>query len=166
MSNKIKGINSASDNNFNLIFPVLPNDINIDRTLTLNVYETLIPEISFTEDIENWQGWDFKHISGNMDFSTWTFGFDIDEDFHNWKKIFQWMIIINNNKDVAGADIEDYMVDASMYIKDNYDNTIMKLKYVNVFPLSLGSVTLNHRQGESYLSSMVTLSYTYFDLEN
>lgn len=164
MANKINGINLASGNNFQLSFPVIPGNDKIDRLLTLNVFETIIPDVTFSEDMQHWQGWDFKHITSNLDFAAWTFEFSIDENFENWKKIFNWMKFINNNRDKVGENINEYMVDASLSINDNYDNIIMELKFVNVFPTSLGTVTLSDKDGEQYLMTSVTLLYTYFDI--
>jgi len=160
----IEGLNLASGNNFQLIFPDMPGQETTNELFSLNIYETIIPEVSFAENITNWQGWDFKFVTSNMDFATWSFNFDINEKFENWKKIFKWMLVINNNKDKAGASLDEYAIDSSLYITDNYNNTILNLKMINTIPLSLGSVTISHRDGENYLSSVCTLSYSYFDL--
>jgi len=49
-------LNLASANNFQVIFPKLPNEEGVDRKLVLYAYGSVLPAVGFTESIESWQG--------------------------------------------------------------------------------------------------------------
>jgi hypothetical protein len=74
------------------------------------------------------------------------------------------LCFINNNKDIAGNAIENYGIDASLLLYDNYERIVMKLKFVSLFPLTLESVALTTRQGENYLESSCSFIYDYFEI--
>jgi hypothetical protein len=57
------------------------------------------------------------------------------------------------------------MVDSSILIKNNYNNPVLSINYKNMFPLSLGTVTLENRNGENFLESSCSLVYDYYEVE-
>jgi hypothetical protein len=165
MTKTLNNLNLASANNYQLIIPKLPADIDIDRSFVLNIYETVIPAISFGENIISWQGFRHKAITEALNFEPWETRFIIDEQFDNWYKLYTWLTFINNNKDKAGDAIANYAIDASLLIYDNYQRPVMKIKFVSLIPLNLAGATLTHRQGETFLESSCTFVYDYFDVD-
>lgn len=158
-------INLASENSFQLVFPKLPHQDVIDREFVLHIYQTVLPGLSFDREDRNWQGFVVPTVSGNLSFEEWTTAFDVDEEFRNWRSVFEWMKHINNNKDKAGEDFKKYIVDADMFVYDNYERLVVKALFRNLFPISLGGVTFSTREGEQYLTTEVTFAYTYFEFQ-
>lgn len=163
--NRNPNLNLATGNNFQLVFSQLPFDDETPKDFVLHVYETVLPGISFSEDIQSWQGWDLKSIVSNLNFNNWTINFDVDENFSNWIKIFDWMNHINNNKDKAGNSLKNYCIDSSLVIYDNYGKSILKFNFSNMFPLDLGDIILSYRQGDVYLTSTSTFVYTNYQID-
>ena len=163
MAKKI--LNLASENNFQLVFPKIPTETVVDRELVLNIYETVFPGVSFETNESHWQGWVLPAVLSNMRFEEWTVSFDIDEIFDNWKRLFDWMWYINNNKDKAGETLKNYAIDATLFVYDNYGNIVIKGIFTSLFPRTLDGVNLSTREGEKYLTSKVIFDYIYFELE-
>ncbi len=61
-------LNLASANNFQVIFPKLPNELEVDRKLVLYAYGSILPAVSFAEGTMNWQGWEIKTITSNLQY--------------------------------------------------------------------------------------------------
>ncbi len=158
-------LNTASENNFRLIFPKLPHEDKVDRNLSLHIYETILPGVSFDASIQNWQAFQFPFNIETLKFENWSVSFDVDEKFDNWKRLFKWFTYINNNKDKAGMTIKNFVIDSNLLIYDNYDNMILKCVFSYMFPINLSGVTLTIRQGEQYLTSKIDLVYAYFQLQ-
>ena len=153
--------NIASGNNFQLYFPVLPFStvLQDSKDLTLNLFNTIIPSMSFDSTPISWQGWDTKRADGNLIFTDFTFDFMVDESFKNWSILFDWMSKINNNKDRISGHPYGYTTDGFIMINDNFGKSVLKLKLINCFPMDLGAVTLSYREGETYLECNATISY-------
>ena len=53
-------------------------------------------------------------------------------------------------------------IDANLHIMDNFNNVIVSFRFANMFPNSLGEVTLSYQEGESFLTCSVEFLYDYF----
>lgn len=153
--------NMATGNNFQLYFPVLPfsSKLQDSKDLTLHLFNTIIPSMSFDSTPISWQGWDTKRADGNLIFTDFTFDFMLDEHFKNWQLLFEWMTFINNNKNKISTHPYEYTTDAFLMILDNYGKSVLKLKMINCFPMDLGTVTMSYREGETYIECSATISY-------
>lgn len=157
--------NSASDNSFQLVFPKLPHENELDREFILHIFQTTMPGVSFDKQELGWQGFSLPAIFSKLDFEEWNLNFNVDETLDNWKRLFKWMSFINNNRNIAGKKIEEYVIDANLIVYDNYENLVAKLMFANVFPISLSSANFSTREGKDYLTSQITFGYTYFDID-
>lgn len=159
-------INPASGNNFQLIFPVLPfsSDLFTSKQLILQLINTGIPGLSFDKNTSDWNGKHINSINSDLNFEELELTFLIDENFENWKILYDWLTKINNNKDIVGKDLNEYSIDASLIVYNHYNSQILSLSYYNIFPISLDKVTLSYRDGENYLECTSTFSYDYFEV--
>jgi len=155
-----------SGDNFKLIFPELPISDNLEdgKSLTLSIYNTIIPGMSFNEEDLDWQSFKSRGIFSNLEYDPLTATFMIDNKFKNWKILCKWLKHINNNKDVGGKLLNDYITDSSLIIYGNYGDTILTLEFPGMFIKSLGSINLNQREGEQFLECEATFLYDYFDI--
>lgn len=160
-------LNAASANNFQLVIPKLPHTESLDesREFILNVYGTILPGVSLDAEDHHWQGWASKRLDGKMNFTDVTMNFSVNEKFSNWITLFDWMSFINNNKDVMSGHPREYTVDAFLLILNNFGNTILRCKYVNLVPIDIDAVTLSFREGEPFLESGCTFTYDRFEIE-
>ena len=161
-------INPSSGNNFQLVFPTLPftSDLVYSKQLSLQLINTGIPDLSLNKDILNWNGKHINSIITDLSFGDLDITFLIDENFDNWKIIYDWIININNNQNITGKNLKEYTTDASLIVYNNFNKPILSLSFINVFPTNLGRVELSFRDGENFLECTATFSHDYFRILN
>lgn len=160
-------LNKAAATNFMLSFPVLPSQNSISATtpLVLNIFSAVIPSVSLSSEEKNWQNTKVKGSSTPMEFDQWLVNFVVDDYFYNWKLLFDWMSYINNNKDKMAEEAGNFKVDASLTLLNNYRDKIFNVKFVGIWPTTLGEVSMNQREGDISLESMINFNYDYFEVE-
>lgn len=154
-----------SPNSFALVLPKIPG-LGTGRydEIVLNVHTMNLP--SFELGVQNvpWQG-SVTHIPDGV--TTWgnlTVSFMVDEKLTNWRMFLKWMKNIDNNKDVYFPQKrEDYSIDFSVLMLDNYKKPSIGFKFSNAFPISLSELRLSYREGEKYQEAEVTFSYDYYE---
>lgn len=159
-------IDKSNPTNFQLVFPLVPgaSDINANNELTLNIFNTVIPSVGADIQQSNWQGAVVPFAAGGTTFDNWNVRFVVDEQLNNWRLLFTWFTFINNNKDKYLDHFDDYVVDGSLKILDNFEKTIFSITVKNLWPISIDSVELDYRNGESNLECGATFAYTYYEL--
>jgi hypothetical protein len=155
-------LNKASANSYLIVFPTLPIPAAGHREFVLNISGTVIPGLSLDTRADDWMGGTAKFPGKKVEFSEWSCTFTVDEQFKNWRVIHDWITFINNNNDKFVE--KGCCVDGSLMITDNYKKPIVVLSLFNVWPSSLGEVSLSHREGNSYLESSVNFVYDRFEL--
>jgi len=160
-------LDKSGPSNYQLIIPLLPSETTLGATeeLTLNIFETVIPGLTLDILEQTWQGASVPYDSGKMTFEPWSFMFVVDSNFYNWKVMYRWITLINNNKTVhGGLPYGNYAVDATLRITDNFLNEIMRLHFTNVWPNQLSEVRLTTREGETNLECNAAFVYDRFEL--
>ena len=159
-------LNKSSPSNFQLFFPKLPTEISLEATkeLTLNIYSTIVPSLSLDVTSMPWMGAKIFQESGGITYDPWNTSFLVDSDFKNWKVLWYWLTYILNNKDIFGRNRDEFVVDATLHVTDNFDEAIFKLFFVNVWITSLGEITLSTREGENVLECQATFQYDRYEI--
>lgn len=159
-------LNKGTACNYELIFPLLPHKtlISDNKELILNIHGTIIPSISLEQTESPWQGKKMQFHSGGITFNEWNINYIVDSELSNWKLLYDWMVYINDNYNIPTKPVNDYMVDASLIITDNYHSLIRKILFKNIWPISLGEVTLSNREGEMQLECDATFSYDRYEV--
>lgn len=158
--------NRSTSTNFQIIFPKLPTSSNLtdSKELTLHIFGAVIPGVSVELIEGNWMGM-AAEIGGPSIFEDWTASFVVDNELYNWHLLYQWLMLICNKKDNPTGDVVDYKIDATLKITDNFNASILKIKFIDVWPKALGSVNLSYREGQSLLESDLTLSIVRYEVE-
>lgn len=159
-------LNKASPNNFMLTFPLLPSQTLVSATgpLVLNIFSAVLPSVSIASEEKSWQNTKVKGTSSNMEFDQWLVNFMVDDYFYNWKLLFDWMSYINNNKDKMAEKEINFKVDASLILLNNFKEKILNVKFVGIWPVTLGEISMNQREGDMSLECMVNFNYDYFEI--
>jgi hypothetical protein len=159
-------LNKASSFSFELVFPLIPiqTEVRANEELTLNIYETVLPGVTLDVERRRWQGGVINVASGELTFEPWNVNFVVDSEFKNWQLLFKWMTFINNNKDKYIDKYENYSVDATLKVIDNFQNQKCTLFFVDVWPNNLGEISMTYREGESNLEAQVSFVYDRFEL--
>lgn len=160
-------LNKSTATNFTLVFPKIPSEstITANRPLTLNIFGTIIPSLTLDQTESRWQGGRTLFQSGSVTFDQWPLNFIVDSKLRNWVLLFNWMTSISNNKDTYSDLPKNYMVDASLNIMDNFETSILRINFKNVWPQSIGEVTFSQREGESIIESSCVLLYDRYEIE-
>jgi len=161
-------VNKASPNSFELVFPIVPEGVNLtsNRELTLNIFSTIIPGVTLGTEENRWQGTITTYAAGVLEFEQWSTEFIVDEEFKNWSVLYKWLQYINNNKDQMMQDNRAYTVDAFLRVVDNFQEEIFKLQFINVWINNLGEITLSHREGENVLECNALFVYDRFEIRD
>lgn len=159
-------LNKTTATNFQLVFPKIPTETSIlaNRPLTLNIYGTVIPGISLDQIESRWQGGRMLYQSGSITFDQWPINFIVDSKLENWTLLFNWITSISNNSNKYSDIPNNYMVDASMNIMDNFEASILKINFKNCWPLSLSEVSFSQREGESILESSANIMFDRYEI--
>jgi len=159
-------INRATPTNYQLVIPTIVSDSTPDtmRELTLNIYGTVIPGVSLDQIDSRWQGNKMNFHPGGITFDSWNINFMVDADYTNWQYLFNWLTMISNNYDVPSNTPYKYSVDCTLKIFDNFQTSVMKLSFKNVWIQSLGEVVLSQREGESQVECSATFAYDRFEI--
>jgi len=82
-----EGINKSSPTNYHLIFPLIPDASTISdtRPLVLNIFSSVIPGVSLSENERDWQGQKSKVAANPLVFDQWNVNFVVDSTFTNWR---------------------------------------------------------------------------------
>ena len=74
------------------------------------------------------------------------------------------MSYINNNKDKIAELHSNYGVDASLVTTTNYRVPVLELRFIDIWPSTLGEVSFSTREGDIQLESTVNFTYDYFEV--
>lgn len=111
--------------------------------------------------------------SNTMTFEPLTINYVIDENMESWFEIYNWMINLGNpeslnkigNLTTEVGRRNSVTSDATLLIKTNSNNSNIKLTFHDMFPTELAGVQLTSTEGQDFLTSTVTFSYTYYTAE-
>ena len=98
----------------------------------------------------------------------------MDEDMQSWREIYEWMFNLGNpeSRNKIGAltqipgRINSVTSDASLLVKSNSNNPRVKFIFKDIFPTTLGGVTLSSSEGQEFLTSTISFLYSYYSVES
>jgi len=159
-------LNKSSPDKYQLIFPICPSMTKSTeaRTFALNIFGAVVPGVAQEDNEDHWQGAKIHRIVGAMDYLPYTINFLVDEEWRNWQYLYDWLALINNNKDLFTEERPDYVSDSEIIIKNNFNVAILNVSLKNMFPIDLSEVTLDQRAGEMELECSCTFVYDYFEV--
>ena len=159
----INNIDKATPTNFQLIFPKLPTEetISANNPFVMNIFSAVIPSLSLAEEELRWQSHKTKHVLEPMEFDSWLVSYVVDSNAANWHLLFQWMEYCNDNQ-VKHELHKNYAVDASLIVTSNYRVPVLELRFIDIWPSTLGEVSFSTREGDISLESTVNFTYDYF----
>jgi hypothetical protein len=128
----------------------------------MNIHSAVVPAITMGSEELFWQGNKTRSGLIPIEYDPWLVTFTIDSLLYNWKLIFNWMSYINNNNDKISEYHNNYSVDCSLVVTNNYGYSILEIIFVSVWPSTLGEVSFSQREGDILLDSTVSFVYDYF----
>lgn len=161
-------LNKASPTNFVLSFPLLPPQTTLSSgiPLVMNIFSAVVPSVSLNSEDKMWQNAKVKGVQSPMEYEQWLVNFVVDDYFQNWKLVYEWMSYISNNSDKMMEREVNFKVDASLVLLNNFKEKILNITFVGIWPTTIGEVSMNQREGDVALESMVNFNYDYFKVES
>ena len=159
-------LNKANPTNFELTFPLVPNQTSLTAAeeLVLNIHGAILPSFTIPQIEVQWQNTTRKIPGGPIDFEILNVQFVVDLQFKNWKLIYNWMTYIANNKDKMLELYERYAIDTTLRIIDNFNADIMAVDFAGMWPTNLQEVGFSMKEGEVLLEAGATFVYDYFTI--
>lgn len=159
-------LNKANPTNFELAFPLVPNQTHIGAAeeLILNIHGVILPSFNIPNQESSWQNATRKIPSGPIEFEILTVQFVVDAQFKNWKVLYNWMRYIANNRDKMLEKYENYAIDATLRIIDNFNTDILGIDFTGMWPTNLQEVSFSMKEGEVLLEAGATFVYDYFTI--
>jgi len=162
----LTNLDKATPTNFQLIFPKLPTEetISANNPFVMNIFSAVIPSLSMAEEELRWQSNKTKHALVPLEYDSWLVSYVVDSQLANWKLLYDWMSFINNNNDKIAELHSVYGVDASLVTTNNYRTPVLELRFIDIWPSTLGEVSFSTREGDVQLESTVNFTYDYFEV--
>lgn len=152
-----------SNNKYQFVINRLPNLVFYTQSvevpgLTLSTVNTPSPYVTLP-------------VAGQqLTFSQLTINYVMDEDFDAWFEIYDWMMSMGNptslnklgNLTTTPGKSNSISSDATLIVKTNSNNANIRFDFKDVFPTELAGFTLTSTEGQDFISSSVTFTYTYY----
>lgn len=92
----------------------------------------------------------------------------LDENMNSYIEMHNWIsrMVEENYEGPLGRDasLPPLECDITVHMLSSHNNTIRKIKYVDAFPTSLGTIELEAQNAESYLTYPISFRFTYFEI--
>jgi len=152
-----------SNNKYQFVIERLPNLVFFLQSITL-------PSISLGTVVTANPMVQLVTPSNLLSFGTLSINYILDENMQSWFEIYNWMVNLGNpeSSDKIGnltpvpGKLNSITSDASLLVKTNSNNANIKFTFFDIFPTDLGEVTFISSEGQDFLTSTITFSYTHY----
>ena len=114
-------------------------------------------------------------IPGNiLNYGELQVNYIMDEDMKAWREIYDWMYNLGNpeSKNKIG-DLTQTLgrrnsvtSDASLLVKSNANNPRVKFTFKDIFPTTLGGLTLSSNEGQEFITSTISFLYSHYTVDS
>lgn len=166
MTTTIPNKSFLSNNKYEFVINRLPN-------LVFFLQGINIPNISLGTTITQTPFVQIPKPSNTLTFEPLNINYIIDEDMKSWFELYTWMTNLGNPESLNKLGIltnfpgknNSVTSDATLFVKTNSNNLNIKFTFYDIFPTELNGVQLTSTEGQEFLTSTVTFSYTYYTAE-
>jgi hypothetical protein len=129
--------------------------VNLD-TLQMSVYGTIVPPNRIPQEEVRYAGGTVHVSSHNKPtYDPVSVNFTIDNEFKNYWVIHKWLELLRTERggyyeypeEEKNVGLGQYSSDFLLTAKDEYHNDVIQWIYKSAFPVSLGEINWNYRDG-------------------
>ena len=111
--------------------------------------------------------------NNTLNFSELTLTYIMDEEMRSWKEIYDWITNLGNPEGLnklgtltreAGRS-NSITSDASLLVKSNANNPLIKFTFRDIFPSTLTGVTFSSVDSQEFLTGTIIFLYTHYTVE-
>jgi len=156
-----------SNNKYEFVIDRLPN-------VTFFIQSVVIPDVSLV-GTQVPSPYVSVPIPGNiLNYGELQVNYIMDEDMKAWREIYDWMYNLGNpeSKNKIG-DLTQTLgrrnsvtSDASLLIKSNANNPRVKFTFKDIFPTTLGGLTLSSAEGQEFITSTISFLYSHYTVDS
>lgn len=153
--NKPKNTNLLQPTKYSVIFPEISDTVYFCQKVNL-------PGVQLTEIPHVTPNLDLFVPSTKMIYGTFDIEFLVNEDLSSWLNVHNWIRGITTDM----AYRTNPKTQAILTIFSNQNNPRIRIKFIDVFPLSLGDIDFDTTlSAEEHLSARASFRFNYFDIE-
>tara|TARA_Y100000992_G_scaffold61429_1_gene37641 strand:- start:245 stop:781 length:537 start_codon:yes stop_codon:yes gene_type:complete len=135
-----------------------------------------IPELSLSTQVQSTYLKDIDIPGEKISYGDLTLQFLVDENMENYKIIYDWITGLGfpettqqfrkKTKDKDGIrDLAEQFADGTLRILNSNFNEVAKVKFLDMFPVSLSSLDFDATQTDvNYFTAQATFKYTVYQL--
>lgn len=96
-----------------------------------------------------------------ISYGTLDIEFSVNEDLSAWRVIYDWL-----RTNTLDQKFRYKNVDATLTVLSNLNNPKLRVKYSNVFPISLGDIEFDTRlSAEHHVSAVASFRFDFYEIE-
>ena len=111
--------------------------------------------------------------NNTLNFSELNLTYIMDEEMRSWKEIYDWITNLGNPESLAkigtltkeAGRSNSITSDASLLVKSNANNPLIKFTFRDIFPSTLTGVTFSSVDSQEFLTGTIIFLYTHYTVE-
>jgi hypothetical protein len=159
--------NQTPNNKYEFVIDRLPH-------VTFFIQSVVIPDVSLV-GTQVPSPYVSVPIPGNiLNYGELQVNYIMDEDMKAWREIYDWMYNLGNpeSRNKIG-DLTQTLgrrnsvtSDASLLVKSNANNPRVKFTFKDIFPTTLGGLTLSSNEGQEFITSTISFLYSHYTVDS
>jgi hypothetical protein len=155
---KPENTNFLQPTKFILTFPEVPDMIYFCQKVNL-------PGVSLGQAVQVTPNLDLYHSGTKLEYSTFDVSFLVNENLTAWTTLYNWM------KDLSSVEStytkrKANRKEAVLTIMSNQNNPKLRIKYINLFPISVGDLEFDTTlSAEEHVVATASFRYDLFEIE-
>lgn len=155
---KPENTNFLQPTKFVLTFPEIPDT-------SYFCQQANIPGVKLGEAVQVTPNLDLFHAGTKLTYNTFDIEFLVNENITAWTTIYNWMQDLSSS-DRTYNERKATRKQAILTVMSNLNNAKLRVKYFNVFPVSLGNLPFDTTlSADQQLTSSASFRYDYFEIE-
>lgn len=128
----------------------------ISDSMQFSIWGTIVPDIEVPGVEIRYAGSTLYNSShGKNSYPPVTVNFNVDNRFHNYWVIYQWLNLMHDQKTglpdhrelIPEDGFDEYQADMTIIVKDEMEQDVIDFTYTKAFPTSLGGIQWNYKDG-------------------
>lgn len=153
--NKPQNTNPLQPTKFMITFPEVSDTVYFCQKVN-------VPGVSVKEVVQPTPNIDLFKPGTRISYETLDMTFLVNEELTAWTEIYEWL---KNN--TIGGKYKKTGVQAVLTIYSNLNNPKIRIKYINVFPISLTGLDFDVQlSADKHLDATATFRFDNFEIEN
>lgn len=120
-----------------------------------------IPGVTVPETIRTVPNIDLYVPGTRISYGTLDIEFSVNEDLSSWRVVYEWL-----QDNTTKQEFRYKNVDAVLTVLSNLNNPKLRVKYSNVFPISLGDIEFDTRlSANEHISAVASFRFDYYNID-